>query len=247
MTSQRPKSETMNCPTCAASLRYTPRLVATKTSCPKCKAAITLPQTPPASPPPFSIIPPPVCPDKSSWYVQSDAGDVFGPFSLDQLQAFIQQTRVVPKSKLQNGTSTNGEWILAEHIPIIARFFEVSPLNSFDDLVSSTKTKVESLGKRPIDTSTSNGEKDSWGVTGSVAGGISGGLLLVGMCFTPFACCAVPISIGGIVAALFSTNPRLKKIGVIGNSIVLFLSLAIVVWMAWHLYEMQNALRRLKY
>lgn len=87
-----------------------------------------------------------------------------------------------------------------------------------------------------------------WGITGSIAGGISAGLLIVGLCFTPFACCAVPISIGGIVAAVFSTNKNLKAIGLIGNGIVLFLSLAIVLWLsfslAWELNKMQDTLDR---
>ena len=251
MKPQLPMTETIKCPTCAALLRYTPRLVATKTSCPKCKASITLPPAPPAPPPPVSIIPPPDNSDKSSWFVQTDAGDVFGPFSYGQLQTFVQQNRVVPASKLRNDSATKGEWIPAEHIPIVSRFFETSRVNTFDDLVSNTKTKVEFAGKRLIDTSTSHDAKDSWGVTGSVAGGISGGLLLVGLCFTPFACCAVPISIGGIVAAMFSTNPKLKKIGLIGNSIILFLSLAIVIFisvsMAWQLNEMQRKLNSLNY
>lgn len=73
---------------------------------------------------------------------------------------------------------------------------------------------------------------DTWGAVGSVALAISGGLLLVGLCFTPMSCCAVPVSIGGITSAMFSDDNRLRRIALIGNSIVLFLSLAIVLWVA---------------
>lgn len=74
---------------------------------------------------------------------------------------------------------------------------------------------------------------DSVGVAGMIGAGVSGGLLLVGLCFTPFACCAVPVSIGGMVASVFAKNKELWLIGFFGNGFVLLLSLAITVWISF--------------
>lgn len=119
---------------------------------------------------------------------------------------------------------------------------DVSAQGSFDTFIDTTRGRVESLGQRVLSPASTETKTDTWGTVGSVAGAVSGGLLLVGLCFTPMACCAVPVSIGGIVSALFSDNKRLRKIGLIGNSIVLFLSLAIVIWLS---FSMAMALHKL--
>lgn len=114
--------------------------------------------------------------------------------------------------------------------------------SSFDTFIDTARGRVESVGQRVLSPAATETRTDTWGTVGSVAGALSGGLLLVGLCFTPMACCAVPVSIGGIVCALFSDNKRLRKIGLIGNSIVLFLSLAIVIWLS---FSMAMALHEL--
>jgi hypothetical protein len=114
--------------------------------------------------------------------------------------------------------------------------------SSFDAFIDNTRGRVESLGSRMLSPASTEAKTDTWGTVGSVAGAVSGGLLLVGLCFTPMACCAVPVSLGGIVSALFSDNKRLRKIGLIGNSIVLFLSVAIVIWLS---FSMAMALQKI--
>ena len=119
--------------------------------------------------------------------------------------------------------------------------------NGFETLVGNARENVEAIGSRIVSRivspATDKANPDTWGTVGSVAGAFSGGLLIVGMCFTPMACCAVPVSIAGVVCALFSNDKKLRMIGLIGNSIVLFLSLAIVAWMT---FMLADALRDIK-
>jgi hypothetical protein len=104
-----------------------------------------------------------------------------------------------------------------------------SPQNSFDHFINKARRRVESLGAGTLSPASMESKNDTWGAISYVVGAMSGGLLLVSLWFSLMACCAVPVSIGGIVSALFSDNMRLRKVGLIGNSIVLFITLAIVI------------------
>jgi hypothetical protein len=117
--------------------------------------------------------------------------------------------------------------------------------SSFDAFIDTARERVESFGSKMVSPASTEVKTDTWGTVGSVAGAVSGGLLLVGLCFTPMACCAVPVSIGGIASALFSDNRRLRKIGLIGNSIILFLSLAIVIWLSFSMAMTLHKIERM--
>jgi hypothetical protein len=237
MTNSHSKTATVNCPSCGALLRYTPKSVGIKVGCPKCKCELTLPPAPPAPPPLPAEGTKVAVLEANQWKVEAYTGEEFGPYTLDQLRSFIQQNRVVPETRLRNLAETNGQWIRADQISCIACFFRSSPASNFPPTSQTVNSGTTSFGGDAASRSSLSQSGDTWGITGSVAGGISGGLLLVAIFFTPFACCAVPISTGGMIAALFSKNPKLKAIGLIGNAVVLFLSLIFAIWVSWKLRE----------
>ncbi|MBL9163135.1 MAG: hypothetical protein JNL18_10405 [Planctomycetaceae bacterium] len=111
-------------------------------------------------------------------------------------------------------------------------------------MVRKGKEHATAAAKFVFEPSKKTQAADNWGTAGTVAGAMSMGLLTVGLCFTPMSCLAVPVSLGGFVAALFSTNAKLRKIGIIANGIVLVLSLLIVLWMGLRLANIGNDLDR---
>ena len=61
---------------------------------------------------------------------------------------------------------------------------------SFDEYVDTTRSKVEQIWQQVVSPPITETDAVNWGTIGSVMGVFSGGLLLVGLCFTPFACCS---------------------------------------------------------
>jgi hypothetical protein len=101
------------CPTCACKLKYRPKSVAGKITCPKCGEIFRVPPATIASssPPPFR--------QPESWYVKSVDNREFGPFSMDQILGFVQEGRVCVDTWLRIGESPNSKWIQADEIPSI--------------------------------------------------------------------------------------------------------------------------------
>lgn len=233
-----------------------------KKHCPYCNTLVGVTQTKPprpiAQPPSDDVmrmgVPTPKqhphCAAVDFYYLSGLA--VVGPLTGIELREAAFANKVVSETLVTNDAS--GPWVAANlvkglfdihgrplpHPPDALRQIEQAQADeaaatrpeAFQSFLDTTKSSVTGVAQRIASPAKEDQTTDSWGIVGSVAGGISAGLLLVGLCFTPFACCAVPISIGGIVAALFSKNQRLRLIGLIGNSFVLFLSLAIVVWLS---------------
>ena len=191
----------------------------------------------------------------TGWHYSVGDGKPNGPIPLEQLRKAIATGQLAPDTLVWH--ESLGDWQPVASVPALASARTAKQLpppvpppiqnqqpapNTFDQFIDKTRDRVESFGARALSPASTESKTDTWGTVGSVAGAVSGGLLLVGLCFTPMACCAVPVSIGGIVSALFSDNKRLRKIGLIGNSIVLFLSLAIVIWLS---FSMAMALEKI--
>lgn len=216
----------ITCQACKVRLRYKGRSNPVKIKCPKCGSFVIAPP----NPTPSAIDKKETFSDSGSdfWQIQSLDGNTYGPFSVQQLIEFVPQLRIAPESKVKNVAKKENPWISACEIPELETAFNQMPPSSIPPRIVDKKAvgidRKADLNEERLDTHSSN---DTWGVAGSIAGGISGGMLVVSLCFTPFACIAVPLSAGGIISACFSTNPRLKRIGLIGNLLVLILSLAI--------------------
>lgn len=194
----------------------------------------------------------------SGWFYTLGDGKTIGPITRDELLRKIRSGQIVSNQLVWHESLS--DWEAISSIPELSnsspsypppppsvsqtdKNIVPPPVQTVSDYIDKARQKVEGFKDAAFTPSIEGTKKDSWGKVSSIAGALSGGLLFVGFCFTPMACCAVPISIGGIVSALFSEDRRLRKIGLIGNSIVLLLSLAIVVWLS---FSMAFELRKIR-
>jgi hypothetical protein len=193
----------------------------------------------------------------TGWYYTPGDGKTYGPVTLEELLSKITSGQVAEGHHVWHESIVNWQTVssvpeLSSAIPANppppplappnAKKGQASPVNTVDGYIDQARQKVEAIGETVFTPSQAGSQTDNWGNISSVAGAVSGGLLFVGLCFTPMACCAVPVSIGGIASALFSQDKRLRKIGLIGNTIVLVLSLAIVLWLS---FSMASSLSRI--
>lgn len=193
------------------------------------------------------------------WFYTLGDGKTLGPITRDDLIRKIRSGQIDSNQFVWHASLA--DWQAISSIPELSgaspsyppllpsdsqtqKNIKPSPVQTVSDYIDKARQIVEGTKDTVSNPSIEGTKKDSWGKVSSVAGGLSGGLLFVGLCFTPMACCAVPISIGGIVSALFSEDRKLRKIGLIGNSIVLLLSLAIVLWLSFSMAFELSKIRR---
>ena len=101
--------------------------------------------------------------------------------------------------------------------------------SAFSAFIDTACDHLEAIGLPSLSSGAMETRRDGWGAAGSIACAVSSGCLLVGFIFWPMQYLCVPVSTGGIACALFSRNKRLRKLGLIGNAIVLVLFVAVLV------------------
>lgn len=193
------------------------------------------------------------------WHYSKGDGKTVGPISREELRdsiasGMLTKSDLVWHQSLEKWASIGSVPSLMDGIEVASApppvpppiHFSKQPQSSIDEFLDRTRERIGAIGEKVLAPASNETKTDTWGTVGSIAGAISGGLLFVGLCFGPLACIAVPVSIGGITSALFSDNRQLRKTCLIGNSIVLCLSLALVVWMAINMAIAINRLERLR-